>query len=77
MDWKIYHLDVKFIFLNGILEEDIYVEQPEAFEVSGCEHKVYKLKRAFYGLTWYSRIDTYLLQQGVKRSESSLYVLKI
>ena len=66
MNCKIYHLDVKSAFLNGVLEEDIYIEQPEGFEVSGCEDKVYKLKKALYGLkqaprTWYSRIDAYLL----------------
>ncbi|RVW71674.1 Retrovirus-related Pol polyprotein from transposon TNT 1-94 [Vitis vinifera] len=82
--WKIHHLDVKSAFLNGVLEEDIYVEQPEGFQVSGCEDKVYKLHKALYGLkraprAWYSRIDAYLLQQGFKRSESeaTLYVLKV
>ena len=84
MGWKIHHLDVKFAFLNGVLEEDIYVEQLEGFQVSGCEDKVYKLHKALYGLkraprAWYSRIDAYLLQQGFKRSESeaTLYVLKV
>ena len=33
MGWKIYHLDVKSAFLNGLLEEEIYVEQPEGFQV--------------------------------------------
>ncbi|KAL6323788.1 hypothetical protein AAG906_002256 [Vitis piasezkii] len=84
MGWKIHHLDVKSAFLNGVLEEDIYVEQPEGFQVLGCEDKVYKLHKALYGLkqaprAWYSRIDAYLLQQGFKRSESkaTLYVLKV
>ncbi|RVW29068.1 Retrovirus-related Pol polyprotein from transposon TNT 1-94 [Vitis vinifera] len=40
MEWKVYHLDVKSAFLNGILLEDIYVQQPEGFEVTGHEHKV-------------------------------------
>ena len=42
-----YHLDVKSAFLNGILHEDIYVQQPEGFEVAGNEHKVYKLHYGF------------------------------
>ena len=67
MGWKIHYLDVKSTFLNGVLEEDIYVEQPEGFQVPGCEDKVYKLHKALYGLKqasrdWYSRIDAYLLQ---------------
>ena len=48
--WKIYQLDVKSVFLNGILEEEIYVEQPEGFEKLACEDKVYLLKKALYGL---------------------------
>lgn len=78
--WKIFHLDVKSAFLNGLLEEDIYVEQPEGFTVAGEEDKVYKLKKALYGLkqaprAWYSRLDTHLLSQGFNRSlnEPTLY----
>jgi len=40
-EWKIYQLDVKFAFLNGYLEEEIFVEQPEGFAVKGKEDKVY------------------------------------
>ena len=48
--WKIYQLDVKSAFLKGILEEEVYVEQPEGFMVEGEEDKVYRLKKALYGL---------------------------
>jgi len=41
--WKIFYLDVKSAFLNGFLEKDIYVEQPEGFAVAGEKNKVYKL----------------------------------
>ena len=34
--WKVYHLDVKFVFLNGYLQEEIYVEQPEGWRYSTC-----------------------------------------
>ena len=43
---KVYHLDVKSAFLNGYLQEEIYVEQPKGFQIKGEEQKVYKLKKA-------------------------------
>jgi hypothetical protein len=48
--WKIFQLDVKSAFLNGYLQEEIYVEQPKGFMVEGEEDKVYLLKKALYGL---------------------------
>ena len=48
--WKVYHLDVKSAFLNDYLQEEIYVEQPEGFQIKGEEQKVYKLKKTLYGL---------------------------
>ena len=79
--WKIYQLDVKSAFLNGYLEEEIYVEQPQGFEVQGKEDKVLRLKKALYGLkqaprAWYSRIDGYFTNQGFRRSQSepTLYI---
>ena len=38
--WKVYHLDVKSAFLNGDLQEEIFVEQPEGFVNEGNENKV-------------------------------------
>jgi hypothetical protein len=43
-------MDVKSAFLNGILEEEIYVEQPMGYVIKGDEKKVLKLKKALYGL---------------------------
>jgi len=81
--WKIYQLDVKSAFLNGELEEEIYVEQPPGFLTQGKEDKVCRLRKALYGLkqaprAWYSKIDSYFLEQGFKRSknEHTLYVKK-
>lgn len=81
LKWKICHLDVKSAFLNGYLEEEIYVAQPEGFIVQGSEDKVYKLEKALYGLkqaprAWYSRIDSYLCSKNFRRSENdaTLYV---
>ena len=50
MKWKIYQLDVKSAFLNGYLEEEVYVEQPIGFVVKGHEDKVLRLKKALYDL---------------------------
>ncbi|GAA0159796.1 transmembrane signal receptor [Lithospermum erythrorhizon] len=75
--WKIqiHQLDMKLAFLNGFLEEDINVNEPQGFVVKGCEGKVLKLKKTLYGLkqaprAWYSRIDSYFINQRFRRSES-------
>ena len=56
--WEVHHLDVKSAFLNSEISEEIYVKQPEGYEISGKEHHVYKLTKALYGLkqaprAWY------------------------
>jgi hypothetical protein len=48
--WRIYQMDVKSTFLNGFLEEEIYIEQPMSYEVKGHENKVLKLNKVLYGL---------------------------
>ncbi|CAL8999646.1 unnamed protein product [Prunus brigantina] len=79
--WKMYQLDVKSAFMNGVLQEKVYVEQPDGFIVQGEEDKVYKLHKALYGLkqalrAWYGEIDSYPVQCGFKKStsEATLYV---
>jgi hypothetical protein len=62
--WKVFQMVVKSTFLNSVLKEEVCVEQPPGYEIAGEEHKVYRLKRAFYGLkqsprVWYSRIDSF------------------
>jgi hypothetical protein len=80
-NWKVYQLDVKSVFLNGYLQEEIYIEQPRGFEVRGQEEKVYLLKKALYGLkqaprAWYNIIDDHLHKLGFVKSlsEATLYV---
>ena len=75
--WHDYQMDVKSTFLNDYIEEEAYVEQPQCYEVLAQEHKVYKLKKALYGLkqaprAWYSRIDSYITENGFHISESEL-----
>ena len=43
-------MDVKTAFLNGEVEEDVYIEKPMGFVIHGKESYVYKLKKALYGL---------------------------
>ena len=66
---KFYQMDVKSAFLNGELEEEVYMEQPEWFQLSEAENYVYRLKKALYGIkqaprAWYSWIDKNLRNQG-------------
>ncbi|GKD35292.1 retrovirus-related pol polyprotein from transposon TNT 1-94 [Tanacetum coccineum] len=77
----LYQVDVKSAFLNGELKEEVYVNQPQGFEVEGKEEKVYKLKKDLYGLkqaprAWYSQIDGYFKENGFdqSKSEPTLYV---
>ena len=55
MALELYKMDVKTIFLNGKLDEEIYMDQPLCFKLEGQEHKVCKLKRSIYGLKQASR----------------------
>lgn len=62
--WNLYHLDVKSAFLNGQLNEEVYVSQPPGYEVKGKEDMVYKLHKALYGLkqaprAWNKKIDSF------------------
>jgi len=73
--WNIQHMDVKSAFLNGYLNEEVYVNQPQGFEEQGRENLIYKLKKSLYGLkqaprAWYSRIDGYFHKYGFTRSKS-------
>jgi len=73
--WIMHQMDVKSAFLNGCLEEEVYVRQPSGYEIDKHRDKVYKLRKDLYGLkqasiVWYSRIDEYLISVGFSRSPS-------
>ena len=50
MDLELYQMDVKIVFLNGELDDNIYMNQPLGFKLKGQECKVCKLKKSIYGL---------------------------
>ena len=73
-------MDVKNSFLNGVVEEEVYVEKPLGFETHDREYHVCRLKKYLYGLkqaprTWYDRIDGFLSSLGFTKSKtnSNLY----
>jgi hypothetical protein len=62
-------MDVKSIFLNGYINEEVYVEKPPVFKDDKKPNHVYKLKKALYGLkqaprAWYERLRDFLLCKG-------------
>jgi hypothetical protein len=48
--WCVHHMDVKSVFLNGDLKEEVYVHQPPGFAIPDKEGKVLRLRKALYGL---------------------------
>ena len=71
---EIHQMDVKTAFLNGELDEEIYMEQPEGFVVQGQENKVCKLVKSLYGLKqapkqWHEKFDHTMLSHGFKINE--------
>ena len=71
---EIHQMDVKMAFLNRDLEEEIYLEQPEGFIVSGQEQKVCRLIKSLYGLKqapkqWHAKFDQVMLSNGFKINE--------
>jgi len=83
-NFKLYQMDVKSAFLNGVIKEDVYVEQPPGFESSQFPNHVFKLKKALYGLkqaprAWYERLSSFLLDRGFKKGsvDTTLFLQKV
>lgn len=67
-------LVIGLAFLHGKLYEVVFVEQPCGYVQKGNEHKVYKLKKALYGLkeascAWYSRMEAYFMKEGYEKCD--------
>ena len=79
-NFEIHQMDVKTTFLNGELEEKIYMHQPEGFVFPNYERKVCKLIKSLYGLKqapkqWHEKIDKAVIANGFKihNSDKCLY----
>ena len=74
--FKVYQMDVKSTFLNGILDEEVYIEQPKGFVDPNKRDMVCKLCKELYGLkqaprAWYERLHNYLIQIGFQRTNDN------
>src|SRR3954471_12122129 len=90
-NWHMCQMDVKCAFLNGPLDEEVYVAQPAGFVKHEEERKVYRLHKALYGLkqaprAWNKKIDSFLREKEfmkcttnpgvyIRRSKSELFIL--
>ena len=93
LDLELFQLDVKTAFLNGELDEEVYMDQPDGFEAAGFERRVCRLKRSIYGLKqssrqWYLRFHDSITSFGfemieedhcvyVKRSKKNVLILSL
>ena len=74
MKGDLHYMYVKKTFLNGVIEEDVYIKQPQGFEVKDRVTHVCKLKKDLYRLkqsprSWYGRIDRFLTSMGFTKSK--------
>ena len=76
-------MDVKSVFLNAYLNEEVYVEQPKGFIDPSFPERVYKLRKALYGLkqaprAWYERLTEFLVQHGYQKAgiDKTLFINK-
>eukprot|EP00253_Pinus_taeda_P001525 PITA_01525 len=81
-DLHLEQLDVKTPFLHGDLEEEIYMQQPQGYEVKGKEKLVCRLKKSLYGLKqaprqWYLKFDKFMSEQGSNMQEINVLKRKL
>ena len=73
--WSLHKMYVKKTFMNGVIVEEVYIKQPQGFEVEDRVTHLCKLKKALYGLkeaprAWYGRIDSLLTRMGFTKSKA-------
>jgi hypothetical protein len=80
-NFKVYQMDVKSTFLNGYLEEEVYMEQLECVSLTDNPDYVCKMKKALHGMkqaprAWYDRLEKNLQDKGFKKGiiDSNLYI---
>jgi hypothetical protein len=81
LKFKLFQMDVKSSFLNGYLNEEVYVEQPKGVTDPNLPQHVYRLKKALYGLkqalrAWYERLTVFLTDNGYRKGgiDKTLFV---
>ncbi|GJY61428.1 retrovirus-related pol polyprotein from transposon TNT 1-94 [Tanacetum coccineum] len=93
LDFKLFQMDVKSAFLNGFINEEVYVAQPPGFIDFAKPNHVYRLKKALYGLkqapkAWYDRLKAFLIKHDytmgmvdntlfTKKKNSNLIIVQI
>ncbi|GJW82873.1 putative RNA-directed DNA polymerase [Tanacetum coccineum] len=75
LDLEVEQMDVKTAFLHGDLDKEIYMEQPEGFQVKGKEGYVCRLQKSLYGLKqaprqWYKKFESVIGKQGYRKTSS-------
>nr|GEU32047.1 copia protein [Tanacetum cinerariifolium] len=83
LDFKLFQMDVKSAFLNGFINEEVYVAQPSGFIDFEKPYHVYKLKKALYGLkqapkAWYDRLKAFLIlhEYKMRKVDNTLFTKK-
>jgi len=83
-DWEMAQLDIKTAFLHGLIDEEIYIQQPEGYIKPGEEHLVCKLVKCIYGLkqasrVWNQKFNSFLRKYGLKRclNDYCVYVRRV
>ena len=83
-NFKLYQMDVKSAFLNGPIQELVYIEQPPGFKDPKFPNHVYKLQKVLYGLkqaprAWYECLKEFLLKQGfeIGKADPTLFTHKV
>ncbi|GKB44215.1 retrovirus-related pol polyprotein from transposon TNT 1-94 [Tanacetum coccineum] len=93
LDFKLFQMDVKSAFLNGFINEEVYVAQPVGFIDFANPNHVYRLKKALNGLkqdpkAWYDRLKSFLIKHDytmgmvdntlfTKKRDSNLIIIQI